>query len=378
MDHKSCPDCGRQLSLDSLRCGCGYRFREMGFGWTEGLSEWSVPKNRYAWFFILSACPLALALFAFLAWLDWFHLATIAGSIMTGGALLLPLATQYLPTFRLRGGGCCLGCLTWISLALGICIAGYFWSFGDPVVEREVIPIAQMESGPCKIDGILLGDPAEQVMARPGPWTRQDFPYFKGTASYSLRSDQGTLVTFKEGRAIRVEGKVLAQGDNELLRPGMPRRNVAYLFDASQHHTPRRRYLKDGINYDFRVLSGEVVSVTMSPLNAPFVQGPSPITVNGIALGERRENLPSPPTEELETGWRYGEALVYCDGQGRIVAVRGTSLERQGEVIARKGDKSPFDYQVGRRPSPYGGVMLTANLTGNPHKVDWVAIKQRD
>lgn len=376
MTTKTCPECARQLSVDSLRCGCGFRFREMGFGWTEGLGEFSLPKTGPAWVLIVAACPTALMLFALLAWLDWFDLGTIAASLMGIGAIVLPLAAQYLPTFRLKGGGCCLGCLTWISLGVGVWVAASLWSFGDPVIEREVIPVARMEAGPCQIDGVSLGDTVEAVRGLPETrWERLSFPYLPGEESYSLRSDKGTLVTLSGGRVIRVEGQVFSQDGKELVRAGAPRKNIGYVFDPSQYHTPRRRYVVDKITYDFRIRGTELIGIMMAPENTRLVAAPSRVTVNGIALGLLREELELGPPVVAEPGWRYGDALVYCDKGGRISCVRGTTLEKDGELLARVGDTGVYTQRIYLRPTTFEGVQLAIQASGNPRKIDGITIK---
>lgn len=333
--HKSCPECYEELNANALKCKCGYRFREMGFGWTKGLGDWSFPKSAGAWSVILLACPLTIGFFGFLSLLGWFDLRAVGSAVLFPAMLLLPIGAHLMPTSRLRGGGCCLGCLTWVSMCIGVSLAGLFVSFGDPVLEAEVPPIARISPGPCLVSGIGLHQEFAQVEKRFGPFKPISYPYAKGIVSQSYQNEQGVVVTIVNNLVARVQGRTLEQGGEVLVESGQPRSRISHIFEPSTYATRKQRHTHEGAVFEFHLKKGDIDEVAMTSVGRVFFHGPSPLTVDGIPLGVLKLELGEGKAEGDKM--RYGETLVSFDDSGRSYLVVGTSVEYDGETIAKVG-----------------------------------------
>lgn len=330
MAERRCPGCNTLVEVGVPTCfACGHTFPdETRAGWTEGLGTMELPRTASAWLVILGAFPLTLALFGLLAWLDWFHLGQLRDQVL-GWLLLFPLVAQLLPNLRRRGGGCCLGCLTWISVAVAISVAASWWSFEDPVRTREVKPVPRFVRGvPASVDGVSLGDPLERVNAQLGEGRAVPFPWVPGVDSQSFLYPGNTLVTVADGRVVRVEGDRLEQEGRVLAQRGQPFVRVGHLFETSAHAPTLRLYRDAGINYGFSVEARALSGISASKENLKLLTRPSVVTVNGVALGVPRKEL-SPLSQSVK---------VEFDDFDRSRKIVGTSLEFKGEPLFQQGD----------------------------------------
>lgn len=362
MAEKCCPRCERMVEDSSNRCPCGLAIPGPDYGWSEDLVHIETPWTVWGWVIIFSSFLLTLGLFTLLAMVDWFHLRNVATTLLLVLFVVCPLVCQYLPSLRLRNGGCCLGCLTWVAAALAVWLASVFWSFEDPVSTREVRPPPHYRHGVLlKVDGIHLGEPIETVLGRLGPGTPADYPFLAGTESQTLVWESGTAVTFSHGAVVAVRGTVLTQASRTLAEAGYPLKKLHALFERSTKLTSRQSYELPGARL---LLAGTPdgktrhISLSRSGSRMTF-RAPKP-TVDGIALGIHQTQLGEGVPEV--GGWtRYGETRVWAKG-GRVLAVQGTTLALNGERLIAAGDpaekitgKCGRDY---RRPADFESAKL--------------------
>ncbi|HIB64862.1 MAG TPA: hypothetical protein EYO33_07085 [Phycisphaerales bacterium] len=345
MDEKVCPECTRSHDVYALHCSCGYRFPEMGFGWTAGLLNLDMPTSKRSWALIFFMCPLAVGLFGLLAWVGFFQLSAISGSLLAVGAFGLPITAQFLPSLRLKNGGCCLGCFAYISLAIGVLIASYFWSFGDPVRESEVPAVPRYQKGACEVDGVLLGQSLEEARTKLGELTEVPYPYLLTAASKTYTSPQGTLVTVSADQIVRVQGQSLTQQGKVLAEAGHPRKRINHVFYTSSFEMdPKRRFTRDDVTFEFLVKGLELSGVAISKPGSAFIYNPSIVSVDGIAVGVPKLVLGEGKVEG--DAFKYGDTLVQFDTFNRTIVVTGSTLEVEGEPVATAGD-IPNDFDRG-------------------------------
>lgn len=352
MADKVCPDCSRGYDARALACSCGYRFPGAGFGWTADLTNVSFPTSRRSWALVALMCPITILFFGLLVWLGWFQLDGIRDCLLGLGLLVLPVVAQFLPSFRLKNGGCCLGCLAYISVAFGVLISSSMWSFGDPVREHEVPAIRRFRKAPCKVDGIELGEPLKAVQSRVGKLEEVPYPYVLGASSTTYVTPQGTLITAARGAIVRIEGKTFTQDGYLLAERGQPRKRVSQIFNPSSYDLPRTRYVEGDVRYDFFVEGLEIRRIAISKVNLSFVYRPTRVSVDGVGIGVPRLVLGE---GKEDNGWvKHGKALVRFDLHERTAAVKGTRLEVDGKLVMTSDDAPVgFTQKYSTRFLPY-------------------------
>lgn len=353
MDEKVCPECTRSHDAYALTCSCGYRFPEMGFGWTAGLTSWEIPTSKRSWALILMMCPLALGLFGVLAWVGFFHLSVISGSLLAIGALALPVTAQFLPSLRLKNGGCCLGCFAYISLVIGVFIASYFWSFGDPVRENEVPAVPRYQEGVCEVDGLRLGESLEDARSKLGELKEVPYPYLINGRSETYSAANGTLITVSANQIIRIEGRALTQGGKVIAESGHPRKRIRHVFYSSSFKSdPKRRFTRGDVTFDFLVKGLKLTGVAISKSGTTFLYKPTAVSVDGVAVGVPKFMLGEGKVEGDVT--RYGDLSVKFNTWNRTTVVTGSTLEVDGKTVAKAGDiPRAFDSNTYFRWVPY-------------------------
>ena len=325
----------------------------MGFGWTAGLLNLDMPTSKRSWALIFFMCPLAVGLFGLLAWVGFFQLSAISGSLLAVGAFGLPITAQFLPSLRLKNGGCCLGCFAYISLAIGVLIASYFWSFGDPVRESEVPAVPRYQKGACEVDGLRLGESLEAARSKLGNLTEVPYPYLLTSGSETYSAEKGTVITVSANQIVRIQGRTLTQEGKILAEAGHPRKRISHVFYSSSfERDPKRRFTRDDVTFDFLVKGLEISGVAISKPGSTFIYNPTVVSVDGIAIGVPKVALGEGKVDGGAT--RYGDTLVQFDAWNRSVNVTGSTLEVNGEPVATAGD-IPRDFDNDRffRWTPY-------------------------
>lgn len=376
MRDKICPKCQKYVATEAVQCQCGHSFDEnIANRWSEGIREYTVPKTARAWLLVALAAPVTVLCFGFLAWLDWFNLSAIARSVLIGLLFVLPAASQVLPTFRKENGGCCLGCLVWMSVGVGVFIASGYWAFHTPLEDREVKTIPRLQSDvPITLGGIAVGSSRVSIEESKGPGRPTAYPTQPHPNAISLTWDDGTSAVFQDDEAVWVVSHSLEQSGEVLAQRGDSRKRILHLFDTSSYETPLRQYTFEDVDYSFEVVEGTKLNriVGKSAKISILPQKPRE-SVNGICLGQFRSKLESPKSLN-NNNWKVGDATVLVDEFDRVISVRGFSAEIDGKPLFRTGESSSALSKFGPnwRTKSFGPGQLTVHSSeGKISEIVW-------